>query len=90
MKSFDCDRCGACCRNIRRSKLSTELDRGDGVCKHLSEENLCAIYATRPLICNVAAYWERYLSSAMSREEFYRLNHAACERLKEIDSASQS
>lgn len=88
--SFDCDQCGACCRNIRRSTLLTEFDRGDGVCKHLREDNLCAIYNQRPIICNVDAYYEKYLSNTISREDFYKMNYKACKNLKKIDSARQS
>ena len=81
---FNCDRCGACCKNIRRAKFFHELDRGDGVCKNLTAENLCAIYSARPLFCNVDAYYEKFLSDKMSREDFYELNHEACERLKNL------
>ena len=87
---FDCDCCGACCRNIRLSNLGCELDRGDGVCKNLTADNLCAIYAERPIFCNVDAYYEKFLSHFMSRADFYRMNHDACARLKEFDSANQS
>ena len=47
---FYCDRCGACCRNLRKSKLYAELDRGDGTCRYLAG-NLCSIYENRPLLC---------------------------------------
>ena len=87
---FECDCCGLCCRNIRLSELGDELDRGDGVCKNLTADNLCAIYSERPIFCNVDAYYEKFLSHVMSREKFYRLNHDACRRLKEFDSANQS
>ena len=49
---FHCDKCGICCRSLRRSPLYRELDRGDGVCRYL-DGNLCSIYATRPLLCRV-------------------------------------
>jgi len=54
-----------------------ELDRGDGACKHLTEDNLCSIYEDRPDFCRlnpkrpaaeqekwcklIEANWERYL-----------------------------
>lgn len=83
MSTFNCDCCGVCCKNIRHSIFYTEeFDRGDGVCKHLTAENLCAIYATRPLFCNIDAYYDKYLSHKMSREAFHKLNYAACRRLK--------
>ena len=84
MTAFDCDRCGICCKNIRRANFPHELDRGDGVCKHLTEDNLCGIYAERPIFCNVDAYYEKFLSQTMSREKFHALNHDACERLKNL------
>ncbi|MBO4779574.1 MAG: hypothetical protein J5497_02935 [Selenomonadaceae bacterium] len=83
MNSFDCDCCGVCCRNIRRSYFyDEELDRGDGVCKHLTANNLCEIYSERPIFCNIDSYYDKYLSDKMSRLEFHELNHTACERLK--------
>ena len=34
------------------SLLLAELDRGDGVCRHLNDKsNLCRIYDDRPPIC---------------------------------------
>lgn len=84
MKLFDCDCCGACCRNIRMSEFGKELDRGDGVCKYL-KNNLCGIYSERPIFCNVDAYYEKFLSEVMSREKFHELNHDVCKRLKKID-----
>ena len=81
--SFECDRCGVCCKNIRLSEFySEELDRGDGVCIHLTADNLCEIYSERPLFCNIDAYWEKFLAEEMTREEFYKINRAACALLK--------
>lgn len=87
--SFDCEKCGLCCKNIRFSSLSGELDRGDGVCKHL-KDNLCEIYSQRPIFCNVDAYYEKFLAKKVSREEFYKWNREVCERLKKIDSRRET
>ncbi len=87
---FECDKCGACCKNIRLSRWAKDLDRGDGVCKHLTAENLCEIYAERPIFCNVEAYYDEYFSDVMSREKFYKINYDACKRLKKFDSAKKS
>lgn len=88
---FDCDCCGVCCKNICLSIFYTEeLDRGDGVCKHLTAENLCEIYAERPLFCNIDAYYDKFLSDKMSRQEFHELNHVACERLKNPSNATST
>ena len=91
MSLFDCDKCGVCCKNIRHSIFYTkELDRGDGICKHLTAENLCEIYSERPIFCNIDACYDKYLSKIMSREDFHELNRAACERLKNPDNSAKT
>lgn len=30
-----------------------DYDRGDGACRHLTKENLCGIYESRPAFCRV-------------------------------------
>ena len=79
---FHCDCCGLCCRHIDRSHLLKDFDRGDGVCKFLSDENLCRIYAHRPDFCNVEAGYYKYFADRYSEEEYLRLNYEACTRLK--------
>lgn len=61
-----------------------ELDRGDGVCKHLTADNRCDMYTSRPVFCNVDAYYEKFLTDKMSRDDYYKLNYEACQRLKEL------
>ena len=80
---FKCDRCGICCRNIRNIELLAPFDDGTGVCRYLDHENnLCKIYDSRPVICNVDAMYEAFYRDEMTREEFYAKNYAACEKLK--------
>lgn len=79
---FVCDKCGACCRNLNRSPLYAELDKGNGVCRHLVG-NLCSIYEDRPLLCRVDESYEAFFKDYMTREEFYRMNYACCKMLKE-------
>lgn len=78
---FKCDCCGACCRNIDKSELYAELDRGDGVCKYL-DGNLCSIYAERPLLCRVDESYELYFSERYSLEQYYALNYKICRELQ--------
>lgn len=78
---FVCDQCGECCRNLDKSPLYAELDRGDGVCKYLAG-NLCGIYEKRPLICRVDSCYEEFFKQEMTKEEFYSLNYQVCKRLK--------
>ena len=49
---FKCDCCGNCCKNIAKSELYSDLDRGDGVCKYLIG-NICSIYNERPLFAGL-------------------------------------
>ena len=78
---FKCDKCGLCCRNLSRLPLYSDLDRGDGVCKYL-QGNLCGIYENRPLKCRVDESYYAFFESHMDKEEFYDLNYAVCEQLK--------
>lgn len=78
---FECDACGQCCRNLDKSSIYSELDRGDGICKYLVG-NLCSIYENRPLICRVDESYDIFFKENMRKEEYYRLNCEACIRLK--------
>lgn len=78
---FECDCCGCCCRNLNKSALYKELDRGDGVCKYLCG-NLCSIYETRPLLCRVDECYDLFFSALMTKKEYDQLNLNECERLK--------
>ena len=75
---FKCNKCGICSRNLDKSDLYKQLDRGDGVCKYLNK-NLCSIYQERPLICRIDESYEAYFSEVYSKEEYYKLNYEACQ-----------
>lgn len=81
---FKCDRCGECCRHLNLSNFYSELDRGDGVCKYLCG-NLCSVYGTRPLLCRIDASFDFFFQGTMSREEYYKMNYEACEKMKQHD-----
>lgn len=81
---FICDRCGLCCMAVGQSSIYAEFDRGDGICRYFDDNTrLCTIYEKRPVICNVEEMYIRFFSEMISKEEYYRLNYNACERLKE-------
>jgi len=80
---FTCDKCGVCCRHLDMSPLYSELDRGDGICKYLIG-NLCSIYGNRPLLCRIDESYNAFFSDLMSIAEYYRLNHEACDKLKQL------
>lgn len=81
---FKCDCCGCCCRNIDKSELYSDLDRGDGTCKYLIG-NLCSIYDNRPLFCMVDECYDLFFKDTMSRNEYYRLNLEECKKLKKLE-----
>lgn len=49
--AFECWSCGACCKLAGLNH--PELDRGDGICKNLTPDNLCSIYNERPDFCRL-------------------------------------
>lgn len=81
--SFECDKCGACCRCAEGISKSPNLDRGDGVCRYLNNDNTCSIYEERPDICRVDDMYEQYFSDVYSREEYYKITHECCKLLKQ-------
>lgn len=80
--SFQCDRCGECCRHIGVFPFMRKYDRGDGVCVHLTGDNLCDIYDERPDFCDTYKLYERIYSGSMSLEEYERMNEVACQAMK--------
>lgn len=82
---FKCEQCGCCCRNIGKAPWAVHMALPSGACKYLNQENnLCSIYKDRPLYCNVDAYYTKYLSKEMTREEFYAVNKKECKRLQSL------
>lgn len=79
---FVCTKCGICCRNIDKIPELKEFDIGDGVCVHLTKEQLCGIYLSRPDICNVDKMFEMKYKNFMTREEYERLNAEGCKLLQ--------
>lgn len=81
---FPCEKCGCCCRNLSKSELYADLDRGDGVCRYLIG-NLCSIYETRPLKCRVDDCYDLFFASVIKRDEFYHLNKIECKKLQKSE-----
>lgn len=76
--TFACTQCGACCRVAGAVPDLAHLATKDGrVCMHLTDENLCAIYETRPRICRVRDMQPTVLTEAAWR----RMNTDACDKL---------
>ena len=64
-------------------QLLPKLDRGDGVCKYLNNENLCEIYENRPLICNINELYNKHFSHVATRQEFFDFTQYFCNLLKQ-------
>ncbi|MBQ9478664.1 MAG: YkgJ family cysteine cluster protein [Selenomonadaceae bacterium] len=57
------------------------LDRGDGVCRHLTEKNLCDIYKHRPDMCNGRYVYENGYAH-MPVEEFHKMIAVLCDDIR--------
>ena len=91
LESFECTKCGACCKSIAHIAELSDYHSGDGVCKHLDlATNECKIYETRPLVCRVDEMFEKYFSSVLSKAEFYKLNAKCCNALQEQQGISEN
>lgn len=78
---FKCRQCGQCCRNLDKSELYAEMDKGDGTCKYLVG-NLCSIYENRPLLCRIDESYSVYFKDIYSLDEYYRLNQDGCAKMQ--------
>lgn len=91
MEKFPCDMCGLCCQNVGRSDIYKSLDRGDGVCRYYQiDTHKCSIYLQRPILCNIDAYYDKYLRDVCNRSEFYKMNQQVCNELKQTFCDLQS
>lgn len=80
--SFNCNKCGACCKFIKF--VIPELAKEDGSCKHLDENNLCGIYEDRPFLCRVDAVYDKHYSKILDVKEYYKLTDKICEKMREV------
>lgn len=81
---INCDGCNApCCRRVGLVKHG--LDRGDGVCRYLSEDNRCTIYDHRPMVCNTDMIWNSFFKGRVTREEFDLMNEMDCRELRDAE-----
>lgn len=85
---FPCTRCGCCCRRVGGIPDFPEPIREDGSCSHLTPNNECAIYDTRPLICRIDdLYLAKAETAPMSHARWRRLNILACNEMMDDDGA---
>ena len=78
---YDCKQCGNCCRHVDIFAEMKNFDRGDGVCKFLTEKNLCKIYEERPPLCNGKFVYEKFFPN-LTVEEFHKIIEKICRELR--------
>jgi uncharacterized protein len=81
-KPFNCWNCGACCKLCNKVEELRHLDRGDGTCIHLTEENKCSIYETRPEICNTKIQYAKKWSKWMTWDSYVDYSEKVCKILE--------
>lgn len=92
---FPCTGCGACCKRIvkvlanieeldevNREKLKFPYNHTNGVCEMLMEDNKCAVYEDRPLICNFDKFVNEY---GLDRVPFFNLIIKHCNEMIDED-----
>jgi Fe-S-cluster containining protein len=83
--AFSCNGCGGCCRRVKFLHPDWPT-RADGACIHLTADNRCAIYATRPLVCRV----DEMRPNHMSVELWHQINAESCAQFQTEDGLAQS
>jgi len=81
-KKFNCWNCSACCRHCDKVDELKQYDRGDGSCIHLTADNLCGIYETRPEICNTKRMYDKKWKPFMSWETYLEISEISCKILE--------
>lgn len=90
IREFPCTQCGLCCQNVNLADETQSLDRGDGTCKHYSDNDKnCTIYADRPDICRVDRQYDLHYADKFSWDEFIDLNLKVCDILSEASESLQ-
>jgi len=67
-------------------------DRGDGACIYLGQDNLCTIYETRPMLCNVEEMFNvrKEQEPSLTLKEHYIRNNMVCNQWIEEDGMDES
>ena len=81
---FPCTQCGACCRMVKYAPVvlfPQEWVLPDGSCKNLKEDNTCAVYKTRPDVCNLKTMVKKHKMNKFTEHKFYYDNAVVCNTL---------
>jgi Fe-S-cluster containining protein len=83
-EAFKCSRCGICCLHVDLMPGFAHMALTDGRCRHLTIDNLCAIYEERPDMCRTDFVYEKYFSKTLSTDNYNLLIDELCNQLKTI------
>lgn len=84
--SFNCTKCGACCRRAFLLPGFIYPVKPDGSCSKLVN-NQCSVYETRPDVCRHGHSREVL---GMSSDEYDRLTANLCNRMQVADGMDES
>jgi len=88
---FPCTMCGVCCQHISQIEELKSYDLGNGVCKYFDTDlSICTIYENRPDICRIDRMYTNKYFEMYTKDEFYKLNAEACNRLQEAHNIKTS
>lgn len=93
MSAFPCTSCGACCRRagLIESWVASGYAEPGGPCKFLTNDNLCAIYETRPDCCRMDATYEQMPEGAkLGWQNYVSWNAAVCNAAQIEDGMPES
>ena len=89
MDSYPCIKCGLCCKRVdvaAKRAVMLGLEKfpfnwdETGKCEMLGDDNLCKVYDSRPLICNIDRIAELY---ELDKKSFYNQNIESCNMMLE-------
>ena len=95
MDNFPCTKCGLCCKQLgdtlaNKDSLPQKLQdllsifpyrpKPDDSCPKLTEDGLCSVYESRPIICNITLSAKLYNHDIT---DWYRINADNCNNLIE-------
>lgn len=86
MNKFPCSGCGLCCKRLNTIKY--EIPKSifpynwdeSGRCEMLTDDDKCAVYDDRPLICNIDRMYDTVHNGSMTREDYHMMNAIICNK----------
>ena len=81
-QTFTCTKCGACCKKLNTVSAFAHMADENGKCFHLSKNNTCNIYDTRPDLCRGEFVYLLYFAKTMERSAFVSMTEKLCDQIR--------